>query len=411
MKFLSKLFYNFVLQAYYILASLISPFNKKAAQWVSGRKISITKIQEESIWFHCASLGEFEQARPLLEKIKKDYPSYKIVLTFYSPSGYEVRKNYKKADYIYYLPLDTKKNALDFITKINPKLVFFVKYEFWFHFINELKNKKIPTFLVSGIFRENQSFFKWYGVFFRSILKNFTHLFVQDNNSLALLQSINIKNTTKASDSRFDRVYDIYKEAKEYPEIEHFIDNKKCIVLGSSWLEDEKLFAALQNKYKGIKFIIAPHNINKTRFKELANLFTNHVFYSKIDSSSKEKQVLIIDNMGMLSSIYRYGNIAYIGGGFGASIHNILEAVVYSIPVIFGPAHKKMKEATDLIILQGAFEIHNIKELEVVLDKLNKKEFLKKSSTIAGNYVLNNLGGTEKVLSFLKKEKFLEIIK
>lgn len=411
MNFLTKILYNFALQSYYILANLISPFNKKAFQWVNGRKIPITKIQEESIWFHCASLGEFEQARPLLEKIKTEYPFYKIVLTFYSPSGYEVRKDYKKADYIYYLPLDTKKNALDFILKTNPKLVFFVKYEFWYHFINELKNKNIPTFLVSGIFRKNQSFFKSYGAFFRSILNNFTHLFVQDDNSLALLHSIDIKNTSKANDSRFDRVYDIYKEAREYPEIENFIDKKKCIIIGSSWLEDEKLFVQLLNKYKENKFIIAPHNINKTRLKELSNLFTNHVLYSKIKANSKEKQVLIIDNIGMLSSIYRYGDIAYIGGGFGVSIHNILEAVVYSIPVIFGPAHKKMKEASDLIKLKAAFEINNIKELNEVLDRLDDAIFLKKSANKAGNYVLKNLGGTEKVLSYIKKEKILEIIK
>ena len=372
--FLSKFLYNFGLQAYFYTAKLISPFNKKASQWIAGREIKVKKISEKSIWFHCASLGEFEQARPLLEKLKTAYPKYKIVLSFYSPSGYEVRKNYEQADFIYYLPLDTQKNAKDFIAKINPALVFFVKYEFWYHFLKELKQEKIPTFLVSGIFRKEQMFFKKQGVFFKELLTCFTHLFVQDDNSLELLKSIEINNVSIAKDSRFDRVYDIFQKAKQFPEIKQFVDDKKCIILGSSWLVDEKMFAELLPKFQDVKFIVAPHNINKRRLKEVENVFSNSVFYSKINENAKNKQVLIIDNYGMLSSIYRYGDIAYIGGGFGVSIHNILEAVVYSIPAVFGPAHYKMKEASDLIKLGAGFEVKDKIELEVRLETLLKRE-------------------------------------
>jgi len=407
--FLSKFLYNFGLQAYFYTAKLISPFNKKASQWIAGREIKVKKISEKSIWFHCASLGEFEQARPLLEKLKTAYPKYKIVLSFYSPSGYEVRKNYEQADFIYYLPLDTQKNAKDFIAKINPALVFFVKYEFWYHFLKELKQEKIPTFLVSGIFRKEQMFFKKQGVFFKELLTCFTHLFVQDDNSLELLKSIEINNVSIAKDSRFDRVYDIFQKAKQFPEIKQFVDDEKCIVLGSSWLVDEKMFAELLPKFQDVKFIVAPHNINKRRLKEVENVFSNSVFYSKINENAKNKQVLIIDNYGMLSSIYRYGDIAYIGGGFGVSIHNILEAVVYSIPAVFGPAHYKMKEASDLIKLGAGFEVKDKIELEVRLETLLKREkYLESVSKIAGNYVENNRGGTEKVFNFLEKENFLE---
>lgn len=407
---ISKILYNLGLQLYYLIALLISPFNKKASLWINGRKISIPQLTAKTIWFHCASLGEFEQARPLLEQIKEDFPQDKIVLSFYSPSGYEIRKNYDKADYIFYLPLDTKKNALNFINKINPKAVFFIKYEFWFHYLNELKNKNIPSFLVSGIFRENQAFFKWHGVLFKQMLKNFTHLFVQDSNSLRLLKSININQTSIVEDLRFDRVLSIKNDAKSLPKIKEFVNGKKCIILGSSWLVDEKMFLKLLPELKEYKIIVAPHDINENRKKEVTGIFKNAVLYSKLEKENISKQVLIIDNMGILSSIYRYASIAYIGGGFGVSIHNILEATVYSIPVIFGPAHTKMKEASDLIQNGGGFCIQDLDELKVVLQKLDNKLPLQKSAITAGLYVKNNAGGTKKILSFLKNEKILEKI-
>lgn len=384
-----------------------SQFNTKAKYWVKGRKETILKLEKKSIWFHCASLGEFEQARPLIEKFKKEYSKFEIVLTFFSPSGYEIRKNYEFADYVYYLPLDTKNNAQQFITKINPALVIFIKYEFWYHFINELNNKKIPIFLVSGIFREKQIFFKFYGSLFRDILKNFTHLFVQDDKSLKLLKTIDILNVTQANDSRFDRVYYIYKQAKTFSKIEEFIDNKACIVLGSSWLIDEKLFSKIIYKFKNYKFIIAPHNLGKRRVKEIQELFPNNILYSKIDTCLQGKQVLIIDNMGMLSSIYKYGTIAYIGGGFGVSIHNILEAAVYSIPVVFGPKYSKMNEAFDLIANNGGFCVNNENELEALLSKFQNDDFLQECSKRAGDYVLQNIGGTDEVLNFLKNKGFI----
>ncbi|MFT4646431.1 MAG: 3-deoxy-D-manno-octulosonic-acid transferase [Planctomycetota bacterium] len=406
--FVSKSLYNLSLQLYYLIALLISPFNKKASLWVEGRNIPIPKIEGESIWFHCASLGEFEQARPLLEQIKIDYPRYKIVLSFYSPSGYEIRKNYKQADYVFYLPLDSKKNAQDFINKINPKAVFFIKYEFWFHYLNELNNENIPSFLVSGIFREHQIFFKWHGILFKTMLKNFKHIFVQDDNSLQLLKSIKINHSSIAEDSRFDRVIDIKNDAKDLPKIQNFVQNKKCIILGSSWLVDDKMFAQLLEELNEYKIIIAPHDINKFRIKEVSELFKESVLYSEVKEKDDSKQVLIIDNMGMLSSIYRYATIAYIGGGFGVSIHNILEAAVYSIPVIFGPAHTKMKEASDLITNGGAFCVNNLSELRTILKKLDNNFHLQKSAETAGLYVHNNTGGTKKVLSFLINEKILK---
>ncbi|MGB1018490.1 MAG: 3-deoxy-D-manno-octulosonic acid transferase [Chitinophagales bacterium] len=408
--FIQKAIYNISIRAYYIALWIVSFFNKKAKLWIDGRKIKIEKVENaESIWFHCASLGEFEQARPLLEKLKKDYPHFKIVLTFFSPSGYEIRKNYSEADFVYYLPLDTKKKAEEFIRKINPKMVFFIKYEFWFNFLEQLHIKKINTYLVSGIFRSKQSFFKPYGKLFRKMLGYFSHLFVQNENSLQLLKSIDLKNISQANDTRFDRVVAIRNKAKTFPEIEQFVDNKPCIVLGSSWLVDDKLFKNSLETLNNYKLIIAPHDINNERIKEVQSLFPNSILYSDIKKYRQEK-VLIINNMGMLSSIYQYGQIAYIGGGFGVSIHNILEAAVYGIPVLFGPAHHKMKEAADLIANKGGFEVNNLGELKTILTILKNKEKLQKSSNSAFKYVQENTGGTEKILSFLKKEKIIQKI-
>ena len=398
--------YNLGIGLYYRVAGILSIFNPKAKLWYEGRKQEIKKIEGKSIWFHCASLGEFEQARPLLEKLKKDYPKFKMVLTFYSPSGFEIRKNYSEADFVYYLPLDTAKNSKQFIEKINPEMVFFIKYEFWYHFLFQLHEKKISTYLVSGIFREKQIFFKPYGVFFKKMLSYFDHLFVQDLDSVALLKTIGISNASQANDTRFDRVLAIKNQSQDFENIQNFVNGEKCIVLGSSWLEDEKLFAQLEN-FKDFKLIIAPHNINEKRISEVQNLFKDNVLYSDLNSENAKAKYLIIDNMGMLSSIYKYGQIAYIGGGFGVSIHNILEAAVYGIPVVFGPAHHKMKEAQDLINCGGGFEVNNFDTLKQTFDKLQKATFLTESSQKAGHYVSSNIGGTEKVIDFLKKENKL----
>lgn len=402
MYFLSKIVYKLGIRLYYVVAYLLSFFNKKAKFWIEGRQIGITKIEEKSAWFHCASLGEFEQAKPLIESIKTEFPHLKIVLSFYSPSGYEIRKNYAQADFVYYLPIDTQKNAKHFISKINPELVFFIKYEFWYHYLAELKFLKINTFLVSGIFRPNQIFFKRYGIFFREMLACFTQLFVQDESSVSLLKSIGITNALQANDTRFDTVLQTKNNAKTFDNIAAFVNNEKCIVLGSSWLVDEKLFAAA-SFLKNYKLIIAPHNINTNRINEVQALFPDSVLYSKLNSKNDNKKVLIIDNVGMLSSIYKYGQIAYIGGGFGVSIHNILEAAVFKMPVIFGPAHTKMKEAADLLSLEAAFQINNLQDLEKHISSLQNPDLLAKFSQRAGRYVSENAGGTEKVLIFIKK--------
>lgn len=406
MNFLSKTIYNLGIRLYYLVALVLSLFNKKAKLWINGRRQEIIEIEGRSVWFHCASLGEFEQARPLLEYIKTNYPEYKIVLSFYSPSGFEVRKNYEIADLICYLPIDTAKNAKDFIEKIKPEMVFFIKYEFWYHFLNELDKKQIPTYLVSGIFRENQIFFKSYGLFFKEMLGKFNHLFVQDEASLKLLQSIGISKVSQANDTRFDRVLAIKNQAKDFELIAKFVSEKKCIVLGSSWLEDEKLFAQLKN-ISDYKLIIAPHNVTPKRISEIQELFSDNVLFSELNKENFSKKYLIINNIGMLSSIYKYGQMAYIGGGFGVSIHNILEAAVYGIPVLFGPAHHKMKEASDLIICGGGFEVNDLKSLENTLEKLKNEAFLTKSSKGSDEYVQENSGGTEKVIQFLKKGKIL----
>lgn len=395
--------YNFAIGLYYRIAGILAFFNPRAKLWYEGRKQEILKIEGKSIWFHCASLGEFEQARPLLEKLKTNYPAYKIVLTFYSPSGFEIRKNYSEADFVYYLPLDTAKNAKEFIEKINPEIVFFIKYEFWYHFLFQLNEKKISTFLVSGIFREKQFFFKLHGVFFRKMLSFFDHLFVQDLDSVSLLKKIRLSNVSQANDTRFDRVLAIKNQSQDFENIRKFVNGEKCIVLGSSWLEDEKLFAQLEN-IKDFKLIIAPHNINEKRILEVQNLFSDNVLYSALNEENAKAKYLIIDNMGMLSSIYKYGQMAYIGGGFGVSIHNILEAAVYGIPVVFGPAHHKMKEAKDLINCGGGFEVTNFETLKQTFEKLQNETFLVQSSQKAGNYVTQNIGGTEKIIDFLKKE-------
>lgn len=404
MYLLSKIIYNFGIRLYYIVALVLQFFNQKARFWVQGRKAEIKTIAEKSVWFHCASLGEFEQAKPLILAIKKEFPAHKIVLTFYSPSGYEIRKNYSEADFVYYLPIDTAQNAKNFIAKIKPEMVFFIKYEFWFHYLKELKKQKINTYLVSGIFRANQIFFKSYASFFKEMLTCFTHFFVQDDTSVALLKTLEINNTSQANDTRFDTVIQTKNASRDFENIANFVLEKKCIVLGSSWLEDEKLFseASFQKEYK---YIIAPHNITAKRILEVQKLFPNNVLYSELKAQNSQKQVLIIDNIGMLSSIYKYGQIAYIGGGFGVSIHNILEAAVFTMPVLFGPAHTKMKEAADLIKLKAAFEINKLSDLEQCIKMLKDEQKLVKHSQRAGEYVSTNSGGTEKIIHFIKKSR------
>jgi len=405
-----KLIYNISVFFYYLAINLASLFSAKAKLWINGRKHIFSKIElalhsnsSPLIWFHCASLGEFEQGRPLIEKIKKEYPSHKIALTFFSPSGYEIRKNYSGADYIFYLPIDTTTNAKKLVSLLNPQLAFFVKYEFWFNYLNELKSRAIPTYLVSGIFREKQHFFKPYGNWFRKQLSCFTHFFLQDKTSEQLLNSIGYTNTTITGDTRFDRVYEISKNITSYPLLELFCNNSQLFIIGSSWPDDEQLIAQASKALTTYKLIIAPHEIDEKHIQTIEEKFRvygNCVRYTKAtDASIIKANVLIIDNMGMLSSLYQYGTIAYVGGGFWKGIHNILEAATFGLPIIFGPNYHKFLEAKELISQKGAFAINGLADLETTVSFLNIKSNYESASSSSKKYIQSNIGATNKILS------------
>jgi 3-deoxy-D-manno-octulosonic-acid transferase len=411
-----RVFYTTGIFLYGFFVRCASLFNPKAKQWIRGRKqlfadLEKKRPEQKTAWFHCASLGEFEQGRPLIEKFKSQYPGYRIVLTFFSPSGFEVRKNYPGADLICYLPLDTPGNAERFIEIINPSVVFFIKYEFWLNHLAVLRRKKIPHFLVSAIFREDQVFFKSHGSAFREALRGFAHVFTQEENSIRLLDRIGIKQAGVSGDTRFDRVKEIASGAKEIPVAASFAGaEKKVIVAGSTWPEDEALlFPVLKNHLNsGWKLLIAPHELSESHLDEIEKkLSDSGVRKDEIRRFSKSSslaaagaKVLLIDNMGMLSSLYRYGRIAYIGGGFGKSIHNTLEAAVYGIPVVFGPRFEKFNEAKELIACKGGFHVSSGEELKNRLDELlGSEELLTAAGRSAGNYVSAHTGATEKVLA------------
>lgn len=400
--------YNLGIYIYSLLIHLMAPFSRKPRKMMKGHWIVYELLRQQKekdakyIWFHAASLGEFEQGRPLIERIKKRYPEYKILLTFFSPSGYEVRRDYRGADIVCYLPLDKPRNVKKFLDIIQPCMAFFIKYEFWKNYLNELNKRQIPVYSVSSIFRKDQVFFKWYGGSYRKVLSNFDQLFVQNETSKRFLSKIGIEKVTVVGDTRFDRVLEIRQEAKDLPLVEAFKGESLTIVAGSSWAPDEDLFIEYFNTHPGIKLIIAPHVIDENHLVEIiSKLKRPYVRYSKANEQNvKNADCLIIDGYGLLSSIYRYGEIAYIGGGFGVGIHNILEAAVYGIPVIFGPKYQKFMEARQLIEEKGAFSIKDGEELNQLLDKMTSdKEFLKESGSNAGNYVTKNLGASELILS------------
>ncbi len=359
----------------------------------------------KTIWIHVASLGEFEQGRPIIEKLKADFPTYKILLTFFSPSGYEIRKNYELADHVFYLPADTKKNAKRFIEIVNPALVIFVKYEFWLHYLNTLQTKKIPTLLVSAIFRPNQLFFKSHGGLFKKVLAGFDQIFVQNEVSFQLLKKYNYNRIELAGDTRVDRVAAIAAQAKRYAIIEKFADKNKVLVCGSTWPPDEAILIDFIKKSSDWKFIIAPHEIKESNIKRLQKMLPKKTIrYSEADVDSVLKNsILIIDNIGMLSSIYRFGKVAYIGGGFGNGIHNTLEPIAFGLPVIFGPKFKKFNEASTLVGKGGSFTIANSTEFLNIMNQLEKEDFYTKASQEAQNYILQNRGATEKILNYISK--------
>ena len=407
-----RIFYSLGIIAYSLAIKIASLFNEKALLWCKGRKnwyanISNTLQNNETrIWFHCASLGEFEQGRPLIEAFKSENLEFKIVLTFFSPSGFEVRKDYAGADYIFYLPVDTRLNANRFINLINPIKVFFVKYEYWYNYFKVLSNRNIPIYMVSAILRENHIFFKFYGGWYRKILSYVNYFFVQDQKTKSLLNKIGLNNVTITGDTRFDRVAQIAKNAPENNLVKDFVSgSKKVIVVGSSWQPDEELFAKIINTplFSDVKIIIAPHEVHKKNIDRIKNLFNNNCCCYSEGSKESFPKVLIIDCIGVLSSLYRYGHFAYIGGAFGAGLHNILEAATFGLPVVFGPNYSKFNEAVDLIDLRGAFSISDFDSFSEILSLLIlDEELLNHTSSISKDYVQNKQGSVQKIMQFLK---------
>jgi 3-deoxy-D-manno-octulosonic-acid transferase len=408
-----KVLYNIGIFIFSSLAHLISPFNSKVSLWVKGQKNWALKIREKikpgdrSVWIHCASLGEFEQGRPVIEAIKAAEPELKIVLTFFSPSGFEIRKNYSGADCISYLPADSPSNASLFIDLVKPEYVIFVKYEFWNNYISALYKRRIPLYLISAIFRPGQHFFKWYGSFFRNILKKFKIIFVQDQGSFNLLSGIKMKNIILAGDTRFDRVVQITGNAKNIPQLEVFRGNEKLFLAGSSWKQDEEIIAQYINKFGDrMKWVFAPHVIDKSKIERLEKLFkVKTVRFSGFNEEAAGARVMIMDNIGMLSSAYRYADIAAVGGGFGKGIHNILEPACWGIPVLFGPNHDKFREAVELKAAGGAMSFVTYDDFESIMNRwLNDPKLYSASADVAGKYVKENTGATGIILEEVSRK-------
>ena len=398
------LLYNAGIRLYFLAVYIASFFSSKAKLWINGRRQVVNESAEKCIWFHFASLGEFEQGRPVLEQLRQLHPNKKIVISFFSPSGYEIRKNTPLANEVYYLPLDTAANAREFINAINPQMVIFTKYEYWYHYFNELNMREIPLYIISGIFRPGQVFFKWYGGLHRKILSFVTHFYVQDDASVQLLQNIGITNVTPSGDTRFDRVWANAQQPKELPLVASFVGKSKVFIAGSTWPDDEKLIAKLVAVHPDWKFIIAPHEIGEDKINGLLDLLPKDktISFSKLITQNAllNTQILVINNIGMLSSLYQYGNIAYIGGGFGAVIHNTLEAAAFGLPVIFGPNYQKFKEARDIITLKAGFSINNEAELKTVAGTLiNDESFYTYATTQIKLYVQQNTGATGSIIN------------
>ncbi|MCB2221312.1 MAG: 3-deoxy-D-manno-octulosonic acid transferase [Bacteroidetes bacterium] len=406
--------YNIGIFFYHLFIRTGSLFNDKARLWVRGRKGLLDKMSEEIqsgiplIWIHAASLGEFEQGRPVMEAFRKQYPDFKILLTFFSPSGYEVRKNYEGADYIYYLPIDTKRNAKKLLQIIQPELVIFIKYEFWFNLLHQLHKHRIPVIIISAIFRQNQHFFKCYGSWYRKQLGKINQFFVQNKKSEALLNSIGIRQVQVSGDTRFDRVASIAATQQENELISKFAQESVVLLGGSTWPPDERILRDYLNTSDlEIKMIIAPHEVHDERIQSILHLFNEQapVRYSEATKENIDKaQVLIIDGIGFLSSLYRYCRVAYIGGGFGKGIHNILEAVTFGKPVLFGPEHQKFGEAMQLIKEGGAFAIHNEQDFRGHVDRLlTSNTYYAEASTACLNFIEKNKGATKLIMQSISK--------
>ena len=412
--------YNFIIYIYYLGVIIASLFNEKVRKMWRGEREAIRILKEKVdpnakyVWFHAASLGEFEQGRPLMEQLRRDYPEYKILLTFFSPSGYEVRKNYEGADIICYLPLDTITNARRFLRTIRPVMAFFIKYEFWYNYLHILSHRGVPVYSVSSIFRPGQVFFRWYGHQYSHVLKCFTRFYVQNEVSRELLAKIGITDVTVVGDTRFDRVLQIKEAAKQLPVVEAFVgDTPKVFVAGSSWPPDEDIFISFFNEHPDWKLIIAPHVIGEDHLQQIEKLLTGRkvIRYSEAEKYSLNSHlspltshdVLIIDCFGLLSSIYRYADVTYVGGGFGVGIHNTLEAAVWDVPVIFGPNNERFQEAQGLKACGGGLEIHNADDFQRIMQHfISEPVAIKEAGRQSGLFVEQMTGATRKILSDVK---------
>ena len=427
---LTIVLYNLFLWVYQVSVRIVSPWNRKAAAWINGRKgifktIKDAKMPEKRrIWMHCASLGEFEQGRPVVEALRVLYPDITLIITFFSPSGYEIRKNYAGADYVFYLPMDSALNAKRFIDLINPNLVLWIKYDYWYYYLRELRKRKIPALLISPLFRPDQPFFKWYGNIHRLMLDSFHAFFVQNESSRQLLETIGIRNSVFVSgDTRFDRVADIVNSFVPVPVVEAFCDGRIVIVAGSTWEEDEEELDHYANTHTDIRFVIAPHEIEEDHLRDMERLFHYSIRYSVLEKQIPEKNgatgsgsrqaqppnVLIIDNIGMLARLYAYGKICYVGGGFGDDgVHNVLEAAVYGRPVITGPVIEKYIEVLELAEAGGVLIIDNALEVESVFGRLlsNEEEYAFHGKA-AHDYVYARRGATEKIVQYIQENRLL----
>lgn len=402
-----RILYDIAIRVYWVAILLVSPWNRKARRWLEGRKGWSKRLgqafheKDRIIWFHCASLGEFEQGRSMMEETRKRFPRHRILLTFFSPSGYEKRKDFEGADHVMYLPLDTGRNAARMIGSLKLEMAIFIKYEFWFHYLHRLKKEAVPVFLASGSFRPDQLFFRWYGRWYRKFLDCFTHIFVQQESSKKLLEGAGLRSVTVAGDTRFDRVSRVVKTAFTHPPLETFAAGSRVIIAGSIWERDEQVLKhAFRELPEDIRWIIAPHELSEGHLDRIRHDFQPSLRFTELkDKVPAEIRVVVIDTIGQLSYLYRYGILAYIGGGFGKGIHNILEAAAYGLPVIFGPHYKKFTEAVDLVRLGAAFPVYNEETLlKTMCQQLDKPELLNNSSEIAKKYVSVKIGATSVIL-------------
>lgn len=404
--------YSIAIRLYSGLVAIASLFgNEKARLWWNGRKNQWENLKsnkdDEWIWIHVSSLGEFEQGLPVIERLKSDFPKYKLLLTFFSPSGYEPRKNFQLADKVAYMPSDTRRNAERLIKNFNIKAVFFVKYDFWFNYMKVLKKNDIPLYYISALLHPDHYFFKFYSSWFRKQLFNVSHFFVQNDETAKLLKSIGIENSTVTGDTRFDRVFEIAKQSKSFPEIEEFIAGRQCIIAGSSWPADEKFIIPFSKKMPdNYCLIIAPHDISESHIKQITSQLDNYVLYSQHPTSNiQHPTVLVINTIGILKQIYKYARFAYVGGGFMSSIHNTQEALVFGCPVVIGPKYHKFVEAVDLVKDGGMFSVNNQQEFDEVFEQLmNDDEFYNKASGICQDYIQLSIGATNKIMKVLESK-------